>query len=72
MVTEVYAEKRRESGPELWEVGAGVEKPAKKTGKDVEGTPGNFDVVAKEIKDLNRRTQLKGPVLQNAAQSSST
>lgn len=49
-----------------------MEKPAKKTGKDVEGTPGNFDVVAKEIKDLNRRTQLKGPVLQNAAQSSST
>ena len=48
----------------------GGEKPAKKTEKSAEGTPGEFDVIAKKIEYSSIRNKLEGPALQNAAQRS--
>lgn len=45
----------------------GEEKPAKKTEKSAEGTPAEFDVIAKKIEYSSIRNKLKGPALQNAA-----
>lgn len=57
----MYIEKKR--------VGLSSEKPTRKTAQDMEGMPGESDVVPEKIEYSSRRTEPKGLALQNAVQT---